>query len=578
MSFNIGKKNNNNNNKNNNKQQQSEQKIKLENDSIDNNDSNNNNENIDNNTNTKTKVKKENDEQQYTKERTGAKLSFTPKEKVKKEPIEKATAEIKKYTRGDFANPNNIKNPVLQQRLKKYEKNRKEAAKKNLQSELMLAEGSSGFIEADKGEKTYKYKQHQIEEHVDLQTSAKMFELVLTPNGPFEFDFTRNGKHLLIAGESGYVATVEWKRGKKFFEKHLQDSIRDACFLHNETMFALAQKNFVYIYDNQGTQLHQLKSHPDPGHVAFLPYHFLLLSTSLNPHRSFITYEDVSIGSVVAKHEMKSVATAVTVNVANGVVHSGDAAGVVSLWTPNTPNPVVKILAHSGNVTGVATSLSGNYMVTAGHEGVVKVFDLRNSFQEMHSYKLKGRPTSISLSDTNVLAVANGTHTVMWKNPFDTAVVEPYLNHRHYANSTAKRVRFCPFEDFLGVSHEHGYSSWVVPGSATANFDSKEADIYETTKARNEREVRQLLEKIPHDMIHLNQDYLGKVDQKISTEEKKFKREIKAQPDARRMKFDQSKRDRITETRLAAKHAREDAILNPTEQVDALSRFTKKRK
>lgn len=57
-------------------------------------------------------------------------------------------------------------------------------------------------------------------------------------------------------------------------------------------------------------------------------------------------------------------------------------------------------------------------------------------------------------------------------------------------------VRFTPFQDLLTVGHSAGLSTIIVPGSGEPNFDSREADPFENTKARREREVKALLEKV----------------------------------------------------------------------------------
>ena len=58
------------------------------------------------------------------------------------------------------------------------------------------------------------------------------------------------------------------------------------------------------------------------------------------------------------------------------------------------------------------------------------------------------------------------------------------------------QVKFCPYEDFLGVGNDQGFSSVVVPGAGSANFDSYEANPFETARQRQEAEVHKILEKL----------------------------------------------------------------------------------
>lgn len=51
------------------------------------------------------------------------------------------------------------------------------------------------------------------------------------------------------------------------------------------------------MYDNNGVELHKLKSHLEPAHLEFLPYHYLLVTSS---RLGFIKYNDISTGKIVA--------------------------------------------------------------------------------------------------------------------------------------------------------------------------------------------------------------------------------------------------------------------------------------
>jgi U3 small nucleolar RNA-associated protein 7 len=91
-------------------------------------------------------------------------------------------------------------------------------------------------------------------------------------------------------------------------------------------------------------------------------------------------------------------------------------------------------------------------------------------------------------------------------------------------------VRWCPFEDVLGISHDKGFASIIAPGAGEPNFDAMEVNPYEDTKKRQETEVRALLNKLQPEMIALNPDFVGNVDT-ISDKKRQEERDSDRKPE-----------------------------------------------
>ncbi|KAJ3368438.1 Small subunit (SSU) processome component [Allomyces arbusculus] len=384
-----------------------------------------------------------------------------------------------------------------------------EAAIKRGEARVLLTE-DAGFLEPEHElERTYKVQQRDLAaEHLDWTNRAKVFDLDLPQLGPYTVDYTRNGRHLLIGGHKGHLAAFDWKLGKLQCEVQLREPIRDVCWLHNETLFAVAQKDCAYIYDNTGLEVHRMKKHKAPQRLTFLPYHFLLASIG-DP--GTLVYQDVSTGQIMAEHATKlGKCAAMTQNPWNAIIHCGHGNGTVTLWSPNSGAPLVKVLAHRGAVTSVAVNPTGHVMATGGLDGQVKLWDLRNAYAPLHAYFSRTPAADLSFSQRGLLAVAWGSHATVWKDAAGPDKAQsPYMTHHIPGAMPVTRVRFAPYEDVLGVGHAKGISSLVVPGAGEPNFDALEANPYATKKMRREAEVKQLLDKLPADTIAIDPNVIG---------------------------------------------------------------------
>jgi U3 small nucleolar RNA-associated protein 7 len=387
------------------------------------------------------------------------------------------------------------------------------------------------IVQEDHDSPTSIITQDQIQASAPISVAYKRFSLEL-PHGPYStVNFTCNGRHTLIAGSKGHVAAFDWKTGKLSTELNLQERVNHAHWLHNELLFAVAQRKHLFIYDHNGLEVHCLKAHTEIQRLEFLKWHFLLVSSG---KRGMLRWQDVSTGTLIAEtktglgvHSGK----AMSQNSQNAIIHLGHSGGQVSLWSPTMPKALVRVLCHRGPVQGIAVNRTGQYMATIGLDSKCKLWDMRNAYQPLYRAEesagnypfYNARPaSSVAFSQTDLLAVATGSRISIWKEPFSLTpsqdstgkgaiVVMPYLTHNHTGH-LIEHLEFCPFEDVLAVGSNRGVSSLLVPGAGEANFDSLHFNPFQTRRQRQEAEVKGLLEKLQPETIVLEQGYFGQVE------------------------------------------------------------------
>lgn len=393
---------------------------------------------------------------------------------------------------------------------------RLEAAVASADAQVVLHTESLGFLEAEtEMERTTALTQVELKrEHLDEQTSRQIYDLDL-PYFPYGCKYDRSGRYSVLYGKRGHLAVMDSHNLTLHTEFHVQERVRDACFLHNFSMLAVAQANHVFIYDDTGAEVHKLDDHHDPFAIDFLPHHWLLTSVG---RQGILRFQDTSTGQLVSQHNTKvGPCDVLRQNPSNAITHLGHNNGTVTLWSPSSSQFLVKLLCHKGaKVTSIAVDLSGRYMVTGGVDRQVKVWDLR-MLRNTHSYFVPaGTPTSLDISQKGVVGIGHAGHATFWSpEALRSKSKDPYMHHSIPACGPVETLRFRPFQDVCAIGHAKGISSIVVPGSGEPNLDTSEynLDPFQDKRQRREAEVRALLDKLDPNTIALDPNEIGGVEE-----------------------------------------------------------------
>ncbi|CAD0196652.1 unnamed protein product [Chrysodeixis includens] len=434
-----------------------------------------------------------------------------------KAPIDPEKLEV--HSRGEGVGKG-VRHPLHAEKLRKRERKYNYAQEQAARAEILLTEGQGG-LEVEEGGKTTAISQKIIAENVDITAASKIFELNLG-FGPYQAKYSRNGRHLLLGSKKGHLAAFDWFTKKLHFEINVMESIHDISWLHTETMVAAAQKEWLYMYDNTGTEIHCIKKMDKILRMEFLPYHFLLAAVN---EFGFMTWLDISVGEIVGHYNNRLGRTAVMAqNPYNATLCIGNSKGVVSLWSPTVKDPLAKILCHKTPVTALAVDNRGMYMATSGVDRSMKIWDIRHLDGPIQDYRLRSAPVDLEFSQKDMLAVGLDEVVEIYNNCCTKTTEKPYLRHR--MAKAINNFKFCPYEDVLGIGTTNGFTSIIVPGSGEPNFDALESNPFQNKKQRKEAEVKALLDKIPAELITLNPLDITEVDVLSMQEQMEAKKKL----------------------------------------------------
>ncbi|KAK4403997.1 putative U3 small nucleolar RNA-associated protein 7 [Sesamum angolense] len=486
-------------------------------------------------------------------------INFVPA--VEQGVSEEEDMKVKKYLRGEAADLGALQDKKLKGQLAVREELYGKSAQAAAKAEKWLMPSEGGYLEVEGIEKTWRIRQEAIAREVDILSSRKQFDIVLPELGPYTLDLSLSGRYMVAAGRKGHLALLDMKNMDLIKEFQVRETVRDVVFLHNQKLFAAAQKNNIVLRFDfvlllfQGACSGNLKlgstnlvlrkgdcmwiinqckilenkdlvqdlidvgksikfirngdfqnpeEHGAAARLQFLNKHFLL--TSINKLGQ-LHFQDITTGEMVGNFRTGlGRSDAMEVNPFNNVTAVGHSGGTVSMWKPTSAAPLVKMLCHRGPVTALAFHSNGHLMATAGMERKIKLWDLRK-FEVLQT--LPGHAKTMNFSQKGLLATATGSYVQILGDFSGSQEYSRYMGHSMAKGYQIRKVLFRPYEDVLAIGHSMGWSSILIPGSGEPNFDTWVANPFETRKQRNEKEVRSLLDKLPPETIMLDPTKIG---------------------------------------------------------------------
>ena len=102
-------------------------------------------------------------------------------------------------------------------------------------------------------------------------------------------------------------------------------------------------------------------------------------------------------------------------NPSNAILCIGDSKGVISMWSPNSKQPLAKMLCHHQAINACAIHPYGLYMATSSSNRTLKIWDIRQLSGPLQSATLNSSAQYLSYSQQGLLAVGMGNVVEIFK-------------------------------------------------------------------------------------------------------------------------------------------------------------------
>jgi len=206
----------------------------------------------------------------------------------------------------------------------------------------------------------------------------------------FTLDWTPEGRRLITGASSGEFTL--WNGLTFNFETILQAhdaAVRAMKWSHNDTWMVTADTNgYIKYWQSNMNNVKMFQAHKEPVRcVSFSPTDAKFASCSDDGTVRVWDFFSCVEERVLRGHG--SDVKCVDWHPTKGILASGskDNQQPVKLWEPKTGTVLTTLHAHKSTVMDIKWNANGNWLLTASRDHLLKIFDIRNTKEELQTFR-----------------------------------------------------------------------------------------------------------------------------------------------------------------------------------------------